>query len=206
MANIHYPYKNAKHTIDSFDNIIHTYNWILGALKNLFTNRDDVDFDCYVEFKSGDMSYKCNSFDEFKKYAFGKNITPITLDILIVQKYVGVIASIFAPYDKWADMQEFTISVKEELMLANIIEALSKNEKVTEPVVMNYQDNSIHIGDNNNVANSDIRLNNTLEITFTKPSAEKKKDKWYYKSFWQIVVPIAVTVIAAVLCAWLKLC
>nr|WP_308743153.1 hypothetical protein [uncultured Anaerocolumna sp.] len=65
---------------------------------------------------------------------------------------------------------------------------------------MNNENNSIHIGDKNKIKGSTI--GNNIKIESDKL---KSNEKWYSKLFWKLFVPIAVVVIAAIICLWLGL-
>lgn len=65
---------------------------------------------------------------------------------------------------------------------------------------MKYEDSSIHIGNKNKIENSII--GKCEQINNVKPD---KSEKWYTKLFWKLFIPIAVVVIAAVICLWLGL-
>ncbi len=65
---------------------------------------------------------------------------------------------------------------------------------------MKYEDNSIYIGDKNKIKGSAIGQNIHIKNT-----ASKNNEKWYSKLFWKLFIPIAVVVIAAIICLWLGL-
>lgn len=65
---------------------------------------------------------------------------------------------------------------------------------------INKKDNSIHIGDKNNIKNSVIGNDNFLGV-----DSANKKEPWYSKLFWKFFIPIAVIIIAAAICLWLEL-
>lgn len=55
--------------------------------------------------------------------------------------------------------------------------------------------NSINIGDNNKIVNSNIGNNSKAD----------NKEKWYSRITWKIIVPIVVAVASATLLVWLGL-
>lgn len=56
--------------------------------------------------------------------------------------------------------------------------------------------NNITIGNNNTIKNSTIA---------NMVSEKAEKEKWYSKLFWQLIIPIAVAIIVAIICAYFKL-
>ncbi len=55
--------------------------------------------------------------------------------------------------------------------------------------------NTINIGDNNKIVNSNIGNNTKSD----------NKEKWYSKITWKIIVPIAVAVASTAILVWLGL-
>lgn len=68
---------------------------------------------------------------------------------------------------------------------------------------MKYEDSSIHIGNKNKIENSVI--GKCEQINNAKNAKSDKSEKWYTKLFWKLIIPIAVVVVAAVICLWLGL-
>lgn len=64
---------------------------------------------------------------------------------------------------------------------------------------MRYEDNSIHIGNDNKISDSIIGNDNA------PLQKDDKRKKWYSKLFWKLIVPIAVIVIGAAICLLLNL-
>lgn len=209
MADIRFTYKDATHTINSYDEIISTYDWIRDAMRVVFQDREGLSLYCKVAFTSDEMSYECDSIDEFKKYAFGKSIAPNHMLVYVTQDWVASLISVFASYKKDAVEQEFDLSSKDEMRIINLRDALRTCKKVEpkpkETVIMKIEDNSVHIGDNNQISGSVIGSKNTAEIKQESETAEVKEEKWYSKTFWQIAIPLAVTILGAAICAWLGL-
>ena len=159
MAEINYRYKDATHSINTYDEVLKTYHWICDAMRTIFEDREKLSFHCSVTFSSDEMSYECNSIEEFKKYAFGKSIEVNRLLVYVSENWVGSLVDVFATHHKDEAFQEFVLSSKDEILIINLKEALLSNKKVEpqqtkETVIMKIEDNSIHIGDNNHISNS----------------------------------------------------
>lgn len=69
-----------------------------------------------------------------------------------------------------------------------------------EITAMKIENNSVHIGSNNQITNSVIGSKNTTEIEQETVVPESKEESIASKSFWQILVPIIVGVIVATIC------
>jgi hypothetical protein len=155
------------------------------------------------------MSYECHSLDEFKKYAFGKNIEVKRLLIYVSENWVGSLISVFANYYKSEEQQEFVISSKDEMLIINLRGALLTNNdnepKQIETVIMQIEDNSVHIGDNNQISNSVVGAKNITDVEQKTEVSEDKKESFLSKTFWQIFIPIAVCIIGALVVSWLDL-
>ena len=73
-----------------------------------------------------------------------------------------------------------------------------------EVTAMKYENNSINIGNNNQISNSVIGSKNTVELE-QETKVPESEESIASKSFWQIVAPIIVIVVGAAICAWLGL-
>lgn len=209
MAEIKYSYKDASHSINTYDEILKTYQWICDAMRSIFENKENWNIHCNIAFSSDEMSYECDSIDEFKKYAFGKNIEINRLLVYAAQGWTGSLVDVFATYHKDDDSQEFVLSSKDEMAIIDLREALLCNKKAEsqpkETVIMQIEDNSVHIGDNNHITNSVVGSKNSTSIEQKEDSSKSKKETFLSKTFWQIFVPIAVGVIVVAIAVWLGL-
>ena len=208
MAEIHYKHREALHKIDTYDNVISTYEWMRDALRSVFQDQDGLQLCCIVKFSSNEMSYECNSIDEFKRYALGKNIEVKHMLVYVSENWMESLVNISAVYHN-GDMQEFLLSAKDEMIIINVRDALRTNRKPTEkshePIVMKIEDNSVHIGDNNHISNSIVGSKNKTESEQKPDDPERKKDTFWSKTFWQFIVPVAVGVIVIAIAVWLGL-
>ena len=119
MADIQYTYKGSTHTISNYDEILSTYNWIDNALNSIFCNYDEIEIHCNIAFSTGEMSYECNSIDEFKKYAFGKSIQIKRMLVYAYKSWEGSLIEIFAVNHNQKE-QDYTLSSKDEMILINL--------------------------------------------------------------------------------------
>ncbi len=78
-------------------------------------------------------------------------------------------------------------------MAKRLLDYVDMSKEVTN---VKYEDNSIHIGDNNKITNSNFG---------SRVKGVKEEEKLSSKVTWHIIVPIIVTVVAAVICLWLGL-
>ena len=72
-----------------------------------------------------------------------------------------------------------------------------------EVTVVKYENNSVNIGNNNQISNSVIGSQNTAEIEQESVIPDGNKESLVSKGFWQIIIPLVVTVLGAALCVWL---
>lgn len=207
MAEMRYSYRDMIHTINTYDDIINTYDWIQSALKVVLQDRAESFVSCIVAFTSDEISYECDSIEEFKKYAFGKNIQPNRMAVFGVEKASGILIDVFTSYQIDTKGQEFSITAKEEMLIINLRDALQASKTTgstgKEMVVMKIEDNSVHIGSNNKFLNSVVGSINNAEIEQKNEASEK--ETLASKGFWQIVVPIVVGVIVVAICMVLGL-
>ena len=56
MADISYKFRDNEHRIDSYDNVVSTYDWIRDALRFVFEAQSDLTLSCVIFFDSEDMS------------------------------------------------------------------------------------------------------------------------------------------------------
>lgn len=209
MAEINYTYKDAVHTINSYDNIISTYDWIKDALRAIFQDEDKLYIHCCIAFTVDEMSYDCNSIEEFKQYAFGKAIVPNRMMVYVTKDWAGSLIDVFAAYHKDTNLQEFVLTSKDEMRIINLRDALRTSKKAELPkketIIMKIEDNSVHIGNNTQIANSVIGSKNAVEIQQETVDITSPKESVASKSFWQFFVPIVTGIIVVAICAVLGL-
>ncbi len=209
MADIECRYLDREHELEFFDDVIATYNWIADALKYVFKNKSDIDINCAVSFKSGELSYDCHSIDEFKKYAFGKEIKVGHITIWASESLNGILISVYSSNRVKMGQQEFILTSENEQWLVDLRDALQNRHKLyaahPAATVVKYEDNSIHIGDGNSITGSSIGAYDTVEIENKTGSAKKEKGTLLSKVFWQFIIPIAAAVMAVAICIWLGL-
>lgn len=212
MADIQCKYKTSEYTLNTFDDVMKTASWIRDALRSVFQDYEELDSHCYITFDSGNLSYDCKSIDEFKKYAFGKEINIKTISIGVSRNWAPSLISVYAHKQGIATEQEYVISSADERLLVDLRDALhtKKHGKPLSPAHMiinceKHEDNSIHIGNNNQISNSMVGSKNKVEIESKADESENIKESFASKTFWQFLVPIAVGVIVVAVCAWLGL-
>lgn len=203
MADITYNYIDKKHLLTSYDAVIDACSWIESALIFACKEKDIKGVSCYISFSSGAMSYQCHSLDEFKEYAFGKSFELKDLYIGLNDTSIFSVVSVFAKL-KDEDIQGYTITSQNETIISNVVEALRTEAKIIpqnsiETVNVNYEDNSIHIGDGTTITSSAIGQNNKIEST------PPQKEKLPSKIIWNVIVPIVVGVVVVAVCVWLGL-
>lgn len=106
--------------------------------------------------------------------------------------------------------QEYVISSTDEKLLVDLRDALQTKKKGlpmnSVQTIINcekHEDNSVHIGNGNKISNSTVGSNNTIETECEIPNPAPQKGKLASKVFWQILIPVAVVVIGALVCIWL---
>lgn len=206
MADISYKYWDNEHRIDSYDNVVSKYEWIRDALRFVFEDRNNLTLNYVISFDSEDMSYECKSIDEFKKYAFGKTIRVKTMTAFVSKNWIQTLVSIYANRSSGSEQQKFILSSEDEMLVISLRDALLAKKKASPraspPTVIQYEDNSVHIGDGNKISNSAIGSKNTIETECEISNPAPEKEKVVSKLFWKILVPIAVVVIGALVCIW----
>lgn len=210
MADIQCKYRTSEYTLNSFDDVLKTVNWIRDALRAIFQNYAELDSHCYITFDSGDLSYDCKSIDEFKQYAFGKEINVKTMSIGVSKNWCSSLISVYAHKQGVIMEQEYVLSSTDEKLLVDLRGALHTKKKGlpmnSVQTIINYEkheDNSVHIGNNNQITNSVIGSKNTAEIEQEIAVSEGNKESLASKIKWQIVVPIVVGVIIAAIVFYL---
>lgn len=212
MADITCKYRTSEYTLNTFDDVLITIDWIKDALSAVFKNYQELDSYCYITFDSGDLSYDCKSVDEFKQYAFGKEINLKTLSVGVSENWIISLITVRAHKQGVVTEQEYVLSSADEKLLVDLRGALNTKKKGIplnpDHTIINcekHEDSSVHIGNNNQIFNSVIGSKNTAEIEQETIAPENKEESIASKSFWQFFVPILVVVVGAVICAWLGL-
>lgn len=212
MADIMCKYRTSEYTLNTFDDVLKAIDWIRDALRTVFQNYEKLDSYCYITFDSGDLSYDCNSVDEFKRYAFGKEINVNTLSVGVSENWIVTLITVRAHKQSAVTEQEYVLSSKDEKLLVDLRDALkSKRKEIplkSVQTIINcekHEDNSVHLGNNNQISNSVIGSQNAAEIEQETEVPESKKQSIISKGFWQILIPIAVGLIVVAIAAWLGL-
>ena len=209
MAEIDYLYNDAVHTIDTYDNVLISYNWICDALHMAFPE-ECLNIRCHVSFSSNELTYNCKSIEEFKKYAFGKETNVQKLHVLAYDNDFNGLVDVYAAYHKNSSEQVFHLTSNDEMRIVCLKESLCISKDATlndkENIVMHIEDNSIHIGNDNQISNSVFSSKNISNIeNVNKSTSIENKESLLSKSFWQILVPILVGIIVVVICACIGL-
>ena len=208
MADIKYQYYNSKYCLTTYENVIRTYEWIKNCFEYVFADIEKLEIRCSIDFEHSNTRYECKSIDEFKRYAFGKEIT---VDNMFVSasdssKLLSSLAYIYAGYSQDKKGQSLLVSSNDELVIANIKEALDgeKRKQNSEYITINkYEKNCVNIGDNTIIQNSNINSENIIEVNGISKKDDLSRQKWYEDITWNIVVPIIVGIIIAAICTWL---
>ena len=141
-----------------------------------------------------------------KGYAFGKTIRVKTMTAFVSKNWIQTLVSIYANRSSGSEQQKFILSSEDEMLVISLRDALLAKKKASPraspPTVIQYEDNSVHIGDGNKISNSAIGSKNTIETECEISNPAPEKEKVVSKLFWKILVPIAVVVIGALVCIW----
>lgn len=201
MADITYEYIDNKHSINTYDDILTTCFWIENALKVACKDIEIKGITTMISFYSAEMLYECNSIEEFKRYAFGKEIKLRDVCIWVKDKTVWNAVSVYLNRNS----SNYKIVSSRESLISDTVFALKNEltpqENQKEHIVVKHEDKSIHIGDGNTIVGSVIGQENKV-VTENK---DTKKDKWYSKITWKIIVPILVSLATMIIAAWLGL-
>ena len=94
----------------------------------------------------------------------------------------------------YADGRDFYVTLKDVSNALCRMEDYVKDERITQ-----INDNSINIGDNNDLRN--VRINHEQNVN----RESQPKESWFKKFWWTFLVPIAVAVIAGIILFMLKM-
>lgn len=207
MAEIRYQYYSSKYYINTYDNTIYTYEWIKNCFEYVFADVTNLNISIRIKFTSFNAQYECKSINEFKRYAFGKDIVVESLFISASDSsnLFTSLAYIYTGYSKGEKEQNFSIVSNDELVIANIKDALDveKKQHSEQTTINKYEDKSVHIGDNAVIFNSDVVSNN--KVSNVEENNKPTVESWYEKIAWNIIIPIIVGLIASIISVWLGL-
>ncbi|MDD2190437.1 MAG: hypothetical protein PHV71_08165 [Eubacteriales bacterium] len=195
MSKFSYTFES-RYSLDTYEDVINTYYWLSQCFKYAFLDIDTLKLSSSFSFSANQIDYECSSIEEFKENAFGLNIKPETLFVCAKdakayfsdtlahfwtrrnpeEKKVNIVLS--------SDEKKYLISLKDALTMDQSI-LIKSIDKKAKPV----PENESSIG---------TAVIHSSAISNPKPQKEHK-ETWYSKLFWQIVIPIAVTVIAAII-------
>lgn len=210
MADIKYQYYSLKYCLTTYENVLCTYEWIKDCFEYVFADITSLEISVRIDFEHRNTRYECKSIDEFKRYAFGKEVIVESLFISAsdASTILSSLAYVYAGCSDDKKGQSFSITSNDELVIANIKEALDreKRKQHSEHITINkYENNCVNIGDNTVIQNSNINNENNIEVNGASKKNELSGQKWYEKITWDIVVPIIVGIIIVAICTWLGL-
>lgn len=205
MAEITYKYKDAENDLNTYDGAANALESIYAAINYKFKEKNEFRIRSSIVFESGERSYDCDSLEDFKRYAFGKTISLKNFRISVSKKEIFapnlLTISYYGSSFSKKEFFEYSIIANDDLLIANIVDTI---KKISSPVIQKTEthiDNSVYIGNGNNIIGSAIGQNNSV----TNDAEKSKKENLLSKISWQIVVPIAVIVLGALICAWFGL-
>lgn len=205
MAEITYNYKDSKNDLNTYDGAVAALESIYLAIDHEFKGKKDIRISSSIKFESDDSQYVCDSLDDFKKHAFGKKITLTEITIRISNKEFFLPAILTISYDRFLSRKngvfEYQIRSKDNVLIANIVGLLKKETDQTVYKTETHIDNSVHIGNGNQIVGSAIGQNNSV----TTETPKSKKESLLSKISWEIVVPLVLAILGAVICAWFEL-
>ena len=205
MAEITYNYKDSKNDLNTYDGAVTALDSIYNAIDFEFKSETNFKIRSSIVFESGESSYDCDSLEDFKRYAFGKTISLKNIRISVSKNEIFAPDLLSISYYRSTfpkkDFFEYNIVANDDLLIANIVDTMKKANNTVVHKTETHVDNSVNIGDGNNIIGSTIGQNNSVAN-----NAEKSKEESLFsKISWKIIVPIIVIVVGALICAWLGL-
>jgi len=205
MAEITYKYKDAENDLNTYDGAANALESIYAAINYEFKEKNEFRIRSSIVFESGERSYDCDSLEDFKRYAFGKTISLKNIWISVSKKEILAPNLLSISYYRSTfpkkDFFEYNIVANDDLLIANIVDTMKKANNTVVHKAEIHIDNSVNIGDGNNIIGSTIGQNNSV----TNDAEKSKKENLLSKISWKIVVPIIVIVVGAAICTWFGL-
>lgn len=205
MAEITYNYKDNKNDLNTYDGAVTALEAIYAAIACVFKSEIDYKIRSSIVFESGESSYDCDSLEDFKRYAFGKKISLKNIRISVSKKELLAPNLLTISYYRFSFSEkgffEYNIIANNDLLIANIVDTIKKANNNVDHEIKTYVDNSVHIGDGNNIIGSAIGQNNSVANDIKRG----KKESLFSKISWGIIAPIIVIVVGAAICVWLGL-
>ncbi len=195
MSKFSYTFES-RYLLDTYEDVINTYEWLSRCFEYVFGDIEALKISSSFSFSANQIDYECSSIEEFKENAFGLAIKPETLFVLAKDSKAflsDTLAHFWTrrnPEDKKvnivlsSDEKKYLISLKDALTMEQSILFASIDKKAKPALKIESSIGTV-------VAHSSA---------VSKPKLQKEhKETWYSKLFWKIIIPIAVTVIAAVI-------
>lgn len=186
MAKISCTYQSSVHFTNTYDNTIQTYKWLMCCISNIFACVSELETEVSIDFRTGNVRYKCETLDEFRQLAFDNNIYVEKMSVKICNKSLKKnIIQIDSEGAINAFKQNFNICSEEKIYIINMKEEMQKSEASDRKPT----DAKIYIDNRNS-----INMHNC-----TDTQERISEEKWYNKIKWQIIAPIFVGVAIAVI-------
>lgn len=204
MASLQYSY-DSRYALKNYKDVVDTYEWLSSCLKYAFSNYNDLEITSSFSFSSDNLNIGCRSIDEFKELAFGLDITPQDFFVCASEssnhrkKTLAHFWTRNNPEDVVPILEltcydkKHLIDLKDSLDLdvsALIAKQFEKKESVPEDISAIVETTIIP-----QIIMNHLPANN-------EASGSKHRTQFFSKMFWNLIIPIAVLVLAAVL-VWL---
>lgn len=195
MSKISYIFVS-RYSLNTYEDVFNTYEWIMRCFESVFFDINDLKLSSSFSFTANQIYYECSSIDEFKENSFGLNIESYNLSVFVedgTSHYSNILAHFYMRTNLEGKKPEIILSSYEQKYLISIIDALNMEQ-------------SILISSLDKKPKSDIGNRQPIDATATDNAIPSKttdqreyEEPWYAKLLWQLVIPIAVTVIGAII-------
>ena len=179
--------------LDTYEDVINTYEWLSHCFEYVFLDISDLKLSSSFSFTANQINYECSSIDEFKENAFGLNIKPEVLYVSAKDRtalYSEPLAYFWTRNNPEDEKIKITLSSNDKKYLISLKDIL-----IMEPSVLITLLEKQTKSEKREASPID---STTIHDPKVKPQ-RKRKESWYAQLFWKIVIPIVVTVIAAII-------
>jgi hypothetical protein len=192
----------SNYSFDTYDDVINTYEWLKRCLEYVFIDTNNLEFYSTFAFSANRIEYECSSINEFKENAFGMNIKPSEFYISASEKSV---------YYKEPLAYFWIGNISSEKKIEIILSSDYKDNLISLRDAVNLEYNVLIYlltQETSNKAKEMQLVNNTTvtpNVSLEENQHINNKEHWYEKLLWQVLIPLMVMVIGAIIVWILKI-
>lgn len=197
MAKIAYTY-TSPNRLDTYNDVIRWHTLLKGCLQYMFTNNVDINISESFDFSISKTKFSCASIEEFIEHAFGTEISAETIFVSAWNKELNLepLLCFWARNNPEEKTLNIEITSENKQYIAAAQEYLLLAEQGNAPVHISPSPCEIEKPQTGTYHDTiDCAKQDTIKVKIT--------DTLHSKMFWQIAIPLFVTIVGGIVILFL---